>query len=414
MYVENNFTILPVSVDLSPIYYSSQKVRCVEGNEYNWLSDDAKESFETSVFYITVHSDRMGYALHGNRLAIVNNRQLISSAVTKGTVQLLPSGDLIVLMADHQTTGGYPKIAHVISADMPKLAQTRPNETVQFELINHSEAEYLYIEQQQYLQQLQDTITLQLRRFFLLMHTIDLNCDMGEGMPYDADIMPYISSVNIACGYHAGNEEIMKKTVGLALHHNVAIGAHPGFADQENFGRREIYLLRQDYYNLIIGQLMILKKITDSFNTTIHHVKPHGALYNMSARDKILAAIIAQAVKDFDDRLILYGLSRSESVREAKALDLQTANEVFADRTYQDDGTLTPRSHSNALIEDEYTSLQQILQMITQKTVASVNNKTISIIAETICIHGDGHHAVEFTQLIHQSLKQNNIEIRAC
>ena len=246
------------------------------------------------------------------------------------------------------------------------------------------------------------------------MHTIDLNCDMGEGMSHDADIMPYISSVNIACGYHAGNEEIMKRTIDIALHYNIAIGAHPGFADKENFGRKEIYLSREGYYDLIIEQLTILKKITDSFNTTIHHVKPHGALYNMSARDKTLAAIIAQAVKDFYNKLILYGLSGSESVREAKALHLQTANEVFADRTYQNNGTLTPRSQINALIEDENVSVQQVLQMITQKTVTSVNNKTIPIIGETICIHGDGAHAVSFAQLIHHNLKQNNIAVKAC
>lgn len=245
------------------------------------------------------------------------------------------------------------------------------------------------------------------------MLTIDLNCDMGEGMPYDADIMPYISSVNIACGYHAGNDEIMKRTVELALQNNVAIGAHPGFADKENFGRKEIYMLRRNYYELIIEQLAILKKITGSFSVTIHHVKPHGALYNMAARDKTLAAIIAQAVKDFDDKLILYGLSGSESINEAKALNLQSANEVFADRTYQDDGNLTPRSQTNALIEDENASIQQVLQMITQKTVTSVNNKTVPIIAETICIHGDGEHAVEFAKLIHQNLKQNHIAIKA-
>jgi len=232
-------------------------------------------------------------------------------------------------------------------------------------------------------------------------------------MPYDADIMPYISSTNIACGYHAGDEEIMKRTIDLALHYNVVIGAHPGFADKENFGRKEIYLLRENYYDLVIEQLTILKKITDSFNTKIHHVKPHGALYNMSARDKTLAAIVAQAIKDFDDKLIVYGLSGSESIIEAKALHLQTANEAFADRAYQDDGTLTPRSQANALIEDEDVSVQQVLQMVTQKTVTSVNNKTISIIAETICIHGDGERAVDFTQLIHQNLKQNNIAIKA-
>jgi UPF0271 protein len=245
------------------------------------------------------------------------------------------------------------------------------------------------------------------------MLTIDLNCDMGEGMPYDADIMPYISSVNIACGYHAGNEEIMKRTVELALKHSVSIGAHPGFADKENFGRKEIYMLREDYYKITFEQLIILKKIMSAFGATIHHVKPHGALYNMAARDKTLAAIIAQTVKDFDDKLILYGLSGSESTHEAKALHLQPANEVFADRTYEDDGSLTPRSQINALIEDERTSMRQVLQMITQKTVTSVNNKIVPIIAETICIHGDGAHAVEFAKLIHQSLKQNNIEIKA-
>jgi antagonist of KipI len=164
--IKNNVAVLPVSADTSPIYYSYQKVRCVKGNEYDLLSNDAKESFESSAFDITVHSDRMGYCLRGNNLTTLNNKQLISSAVTRGTIQLLPSGELIILMADHQTTGGYPKIAHVTSADMPKLAQMRPNETVQFGFIDHSEAEYLYIEQQQYLQQLQDTINLQLRRFF--------------------------------------------------------------------------------------------------------------------------------------------------------------------------------------------------------------------------------------------------------
>jgi antagonist of KipI len=165
-HIENGFVILPVNADISPVYRSSQKVRCLKGNEYSWLSNDAKELFESSVFYITVHSDRMGYCLHGENLKTSNNKQLISSAVTRGTVQLLPSGELIILMADHQTTGGYPKIAHVISADISKLAQMLPNESIQFQLTSHAEAECLYIEQQQYLQQLRDTIKLQQRRFF--------------------------------------------------------------------------------------------------------------------------------------------------------------------------------------------------------------------------------------------------------
>ncbi len=165
-HIQNSFAVLPVTADTSAFYYSVQKIRCIAGNEYDWLSGDAKKIFESSWFSISPQSDRMGYCLHGGVLTTADNKQLISSAVTRGTIQLLPAGELIILMADHQTTGGYPKIAHVISADMPKLAQMRPNESIQFELIELSEAVYLYIEQQQYLQQLRDTINLQLRRFF--------------------------------------------------------------------------------------------------------------------------------------------------------------------------------------------------------------------------------------------------------
>jgi len=245
------------------------------------------------------------------------------------------------------------------------------------------------------------------------MATIDLNCDMGEGMPFDEQIFPYISSANIACGYHAGGEDIMRRTVELALQHNVSIGAHPGFADKENFGRKEIYMADENYYNIIIEQLTALKKITDAYNTIIHHVKPHGALYTMAAKNKTLATIIAYAIKDFDDTLILYGLSGSYLISEAKALNLQTFSEVFADRTYQDDATLTPRAQLNALIEDENISVQQVLQMIQHGTVISVNNKTIPIIAETICIHGDNEFAAAFAKNIYHTLKQNKIEIKA-
>jgi UPF0271 protein len=245
------------------------------------------------------------------------------------------------------------------------------------------------------------------------MATIDLNCDMGEGMPFDAQIFPYISSANIACGYHAGSEDMMKRTVELALQHTVAIGAHAGFADKENFGRKEMYLSDEEYYNLVTQQLTALKKVTDRCNAIIHHVKPHGALYNMAAKNKALASVVAKAVKDFDDTLILYGLSGGNLISEAKALSLQTASEVFADRTYQDDATLTSRSQPNALIEDENISVRQVLQMIKHGTLKSVNNKTISIIAETVCIHGDNEHAVIFAKHIYHTLKQNKIEIKA-
>lgn len=245
------------------------------------------------------------------------------------------------------------------------------------------------------------------------MLTIDLNCDMGEGMPHDAEIMPYISSANIACGYHAGDEEIMKRTVELALQYNVAIGAHPGFADKENFGRKEMFLKKEKYHALITEQLSLIKNITDALGAKLHHVKPHGALYNMAAADKILAKIIVNAIKEFDENLVLYGLSGSHLIEEAKTAQLKTASEVFADRTYRDDGKLTPRNQFNALIKDENNAVQQVLQMIREKTVISVNKNPIPIVAETICLHSDGVHPVEFARLIHQTLHNEGVIIKA-
>lgn len=245
------------------------------------------------------------------------------------------------------------------------------------------------------------------------MHTIDLNCDMGEGLNNDALLMPYISSANIACGYHAGDESIMKRTVELALLHNVAIGAHPGFKDKANFGRTERQLPLEEVHDLVIAQLSVLQKITESLGATIHHVKPHGALYNMSAKDPLLATTIAKAVYAFDKGLLLFGLSGSHAITEAKKEGLITVSEVFADRTYQDDSSLTPRSNENALIENTEESLHQVLQMIQKKTVRSVNGKQVPIIAESICIHGDGSHAVDFAKHIYHTLKQHHVGIQA-
>lgn len=243
------------------------------------------------------------------------------------------------------------------------------------------------------------------------MISIDLNCDMGEGMHNDALIMPFISSANIACGYHAGDEAIMQKTIERSLQHGIAIGAHPGFADKENFGRIDQQLSHQEYYDLVREQLSILQKFINEAGATLHHVKPHGALYNMSAKDPLLANSIARAVKDHNASLILYGLSNSHSITEAEKLNLNTASEVFADRTYTDAGNLTPRTQLNALISSEKQSLQQVLQMIQQKAVTSTGNKVIPVRADTVCIHGDGAHAVPFAQLIFTTLKGNNIAI---
>jgi 5-oxoprolinase (ATP-hydrolysing) subunit A len=244
------------------------------------------------------------------------------------------------------------------------------------------------------------------------MPTIDLNCDMGEGIGNDDDIMPFVSSANIACGYHAGDEDTMRKTVDSAIKNNVAIGAHPSFFDRKNFGRTEMKMAGDEIYDLVLLQLRTIDKIINEKNAKLHHVKPHGALYNMSAKDSSIAQAIAQAVKDFNESLILFGLSGSVSISVAQEIGLKTAKEVFADRTYQDDGSLTPRSQAGALVEDEGKLMQQLLQMIQEKAVTTVTGKRIPIVGDTVCIHGDGKHAVEFAKTINEQLRVKGIEIK--
>ena len=245
------------------------------------------------------------------------------------------------------------------------------------------------------------------------MLTVDINCDMGEGIGNDEAIMPFISSANIACGYHAGDEVTMRQTIELARKYNVAIGAHPSFFDKKNFGRVEMNLPVDEIYDLVILQLRTIEKIITEKNAQLHHVKPHGALYNMSARDRRIAQAIAQAVKDFDDSLILFVLSGSDSKNIADDLGLKTASEVFADRTYQDNGSLTPRSQPGALIEDEGHAIGQALQMIKDKSVTTITGKTISIVADTICIHGDGKYASQFAKAINEKLTSEDIQIKS-
>lgn len=235
----------------------------------------------------------------------------------------------------------------------------------------------------------------------------DINCDLGEGIGNDELIIPYITSANIACGYHAGDINTMKQTIESCIKNNVAIGAHPSFYDRENFGRTVIQLSVADIYELITQQLIIFNEVADSYDQKVNHVKPHGALYNLAAKDPSIAKAIAKAVYDFDNTLLLYGLSGSHSISEANLKGLTYANEVFADRTYQDDGSLTPRSHANALINDSGKAVQQVLQMVKEGVVTTISGKKIAIIADTICIHGDHKNAVALAKAIHKAIEQN-------
>ena len=240
------------------------------------------------------------------------------------------------------------------------------------------------------------------------MNSIDLNCDSGEGAGHDAELMPLITSANIACGAHAGDEATMRTTVALAQKHGAAIGAHPGFADRENFGRRELALSAEEIWALVMRQILALRALAP-----LRHVKPHGGLYNLAARDATVAGAIADAVQAVDKNLILFALAGSELVKAGRARGLRVAEEVFADRTYQADGSLTPRSQPGALIQDEELAAAQVLRMIREGKVRATDGTDVSIKADTVCLHGDSPHAVAFAQRLNVELRKAGIKIKA-
>ncbi len=249
------------------------------------------------------------------------------------------------------------------------------------------------------------------------MYKIDINCDMGESfgtyrLGRDEEILDYITSANIACGFHAGDPSTMKKTVRLALEKGVGIGAHPGFQDLIGFGRREMQVSPEEAYDLVIYQIGALYAFTKAEGGKLQHVKPHGALFNMAAKDAVLSEAISEAVYDVDPELILFGLSGGELVKAAKRIGLRAASEVFSDRTYQFDGTLTSRREANALIKDPAEAINQVVRMVKEQRVTSVQGDEIRIKADTVCIHGDGEHALQFAKQISETLKRENIEIK--
>ena len=240
---------------------------------------------------------------------------------------------------------------------------------------------------------------------------------MGESfgawnMGSDAALMPFVSSANIACGFHAGDPKTIFDTVKLAVSHDVAIGAHPSYPDLQGFGRRAMDLRPREVYHLVAYQVAAVKGICEATGARLHHVKPHGALYNTAAANALLATAIAEAVRDIDSSLVLYGLSGSHLVSQAERLGLRAAAEVFADRTYQNDGSLTPRIEDNALITDSAAAVSQVTDMILRGRVTATNGEEIELRAETVCIHGDGEHALEFAKALRAGLDSGGIEVK--
>ena len=247
---------------------------------------------------------------------------------------------------------------------------------------------------------------------------IDLNCDLGEAYGNysfggDQDIIPLITSANIACGFHAGDENVMNRTIQLAKKHQVGIGAHPGLPDLKGFGRRNMDIAPEEIYNIVIYQLGALNGFCRIHDVKMNHVKPHGALYQMGAKDKNIARAITKAVVDFDSELIFVGLANSLLITEAEKMGIKVVSEVFADRRYEDDGQLVSRKDPNATISNTDEAVQQVLKMVIDNKVVSKNGKDIGIQADTICVHGDGSHALEFVTQIRNKLEKEGIDIQS-
>jgi len=234
--------------------------------------------------------------------------------------------------------------------------------------------------------------------------SIDLNCDMGESfgawtMGQDDAVLAHVTSANIACGFHAGDPATMQRTVAAAVARGVAIGAHPSLPDLAGFGRREMRVTPAETYAMTLYQIGALAAIARAAGTKLHHVKPHGALYNMAARDRALADAIAGAVRDFDDTLIVVGLANSELPRAGEAAGLAVAHEAFADRRYEADGSLMARSKTGAVIDDVDAAAAQAVSIATRGEVGAIRVR-----ADTICVHGDRADAAAFARRLREAL----------
>ena len=248
------------------------------------------------------------------------------------------------------------------------------------------------------------------------MLKVDLNCDLGESfgrykLGLDEEIIPLISSANVACGFHASDPVVMQKTIKMAKQSDIQVGAHPGFLDLMGFGRRNMDISTEEAKAYVKYQLGALYAFCKGENMEIQHVKPHGALYNMAGKNNDLAKAICEAIYEFDKNIILLGLSGSQLIKAGEDTGLRVAREVFADRAYEDDGSLRARSKEGAVITDENIAIDRVVKMVKENKVTSYSGKEIEIYADSICVHGDGVKALEFVKKIRERLISEGIEI---
>ncbi|HTJ93218.1 MAG TPA: 5-oxoprolinase subunit PxpA [Pararobbsia sp.] len=242
---------------------------------------------------------------------------------------------------------------------------------------------------------------------------IDLNADLGEGCDSDEALLDLVSSANIACGWHAGGADIMRASVAAAVARGVAIGAHPSFNDPANFGRTEMNLPPAEIYAGVLYQLGALSAFARAAGGRVAHLKPHGAMYNQAARNAEMADAIAAAVRDFDPSIAVFGLANAELIAAARRAGLVAVEEAFADRGYRADGSLVPRSQPGALLDDEDVVLERTIAMIRERRVQAVDGQWVPLNAQTICLHGDGPHALAFARRIRERLDQEHIQVSA-
>ncbi len=249
------------------------------------------------------------------------------------------------------------------------------------------------------------------------MPVIDLNCDLGESfgaykIGLDEEVLPYVTSANIACGFHGGDPVVMEQTVALCKKYGVRAGAHPGFPDLAGFGRRNMSLTPGEVKTCVMYQIGALNAFCRGAGIRLCHVKPHGALYNMAAKDYKLAKAICQAIKEVDGSLVLLALSNSEMLRAAKDTGVSAASEVFADRAYERDGSLVPRSRRGAVIENEELALKRVIRMAKEGVVEAIDGSTVSIDADSVCVHGDGGKALKFVKRLRKGFLEAGIEVK--
>lgn len=242
---------------------------------------------------------------------------------------------------------------------------------------------------------------------------IDLNADLGEGAPSERELLRLVSSANIACGFHTGDFATMTASIVAAHECGVAVGAHPSFADRENFGRREQHLQPNEITALVAYQVGAFRGVTDSLGIRTNHVKPHGALYNMAAQDPTIAEAVTRAIVAVDRSLILFAPGESELARAGEKANLRVAREVFADRQYLPDGALVPRTRPDALLHDAEEAAARVLRILREQVVPTLGGKEIAVQADTVCVHGDTPEAVEFALKLRERLAAASVQVTA-